>query len=140
MNYIGYAWTQKGVRLNDAERLLKRALGLRPDNGYIQDSWGWYLFTRGRVREAVVELEKAAKLKPNEPTILEHLGDAYLRANLVEKAFIQYSDAARYADDETARKKVLLKADGLKRELVKGRQDLLSEQQRYPASEKVQER
>ena len=58
MNYIGYTWTQKGIRLNDAEKLLKKAMALRPNNGYITDSWGWYLFTRGRVGEAVVELWK----------------------------------------------------------------------------------
>ena len=117
LNYIGYTWTQKGIHLNDAEKLLKRALGLRPDNGYIQDSWGWYLLTRGRVTEAVIELEKAAKLKPNESIILEHLGDAYLRSNLRKKALRQYSDAAKFADDEAAKKKVLIKAENLKKEM-----------------------
>ena len=63
-------------------KLLKHALALDPDNGYIQDSWGWHLFIRGRLGEAVVELEKAARLNPNESTILEQLVDAYLRNNL----------------------------------------------------------
>lgn len=113
LNYIGYTWTQKGIRLNDAEKLLRRALTLKPDNGYIQDSWGWYLFVRGRVNEAVVELEKAAKLKPNEPTILEHLGDAYLRSNLREKALQQYTEAAKITEDEKLRAQLQKKADGL---------------------------
>ncbi len=117
LNYIGYTWTLKGIRLNDAEKLLKRALGLRPDNGYIQDSWGWYLFIRGRVQEAVVELEKAAKLKPNEATILEHLGDAYLRSNLREKALNRYKSAVEYADDENAKLKIQAKANTLSREI-----------------------
>jgi Tfp pilus assembly protein PilF len=120
LNYIGYTWTQKGIRLNDAEKLLRKAIGLRPDNGYVQDSWGWYLFVRGRVSEAVVELEKAAKMKPNESTILEHLGDAYLRSNLREKALQRYSDAAKYAEDETAKKKIELKLQNLRQELASG--------------------
>jgi tetratricopeptide (TPR) repeat protein len=119
LNYIGYTWTQMGIRLDDAEKLLRKALALRPDNGYIQDSWGWYLFVRGRTSEAVVELEKAAKLKPNESTILEHLGDAYLRSNLEEKALVQYKNAAIYAEDDDSRKKLGSKADNLKQELAK---------------------
>jgi Tfp pilus assembly protein PilF len=132
MNYIGYTWTQKGIRLNDAEKLLRRALGLRPDSGYIQDSWGWYLLTRGRVKEAVVELEKAVRLKPNESTILEHLGDAYLRSNLREKALNQYSDAAKYSDDEESKRKLQTKAENLRREIVHG--GPLGEEDRMPAN------
>ena len=113
LNYIGYSWTQRGIRLNDAERLLKRALGLRPDNGYIQDSWGWHLFIRGKTSEAIVELEKAVKLKPNEPTILEHLGDAYLKSHLPEKAAIEYADAAKFSEDESMKGKLLEKLNHL---------------------------
>jgi tetratricopeptide (TPR) repeat protein len=115
MNYIGYTWTQRGVRLNDAESLLRRALVLRPQNGFIQDSWGWYLFIRGRVREAVVELEKAVKMKPNESTILEHLGDAYLRSNLREKAVDQYLVAGKYAENEEVRRKIETKVQNIRK-------------------------
>ncbi len=118
LNYIAYTWTQKGIRLNDAEQMLKKALTLKPDNGYVQDSWGWYLYTRGRNSEAVVELEKAAKLKPNESTILEHLADAYLKSNLREKAFQKYVDAAKVADDTDSRQKLEGKANTLRQELV----------------------
>jgi tetratricopeptide (TPR) repeat protein len=120
LNYIGYTLTTRGVRLNDAEKMLRKAIGLRPDNGYIQDSWGWHLFVRGRVSEAIVELEKAAKLKPNEATILEHLGDAYLHSNLREKAMQQYQDAAKFAEDDTVRKKIQMKIDNLHQELAQG--------------------
>jgi tetratricopeptide (TPR) repeat protein len=131
LNYIGYTWTQKGVRLNDAEKLLRKALALRPDNGYIQDSWGYYLFVRGRVNEAVVELEKAVALKPNESTILEHLGDAYLRSNLREKALRRYTDAVKFADDDTFKQKLEKKRDVLNQEIVQGGK---SERTRMPAS------
>jgi tetratricopeptide (TPR) repeat protein len=116
LNYIGYTWTQRGVRLNDAEKYLKRAIRLRPENGYIQDSWGWYLFTCGRVQEAVKELEKAARLKPNESTILEHLGDAYRKSNLPAKALVQYADAVKYAEDEESKKKIMIKVENLRRD------------------------
>jgi tetratricopeptide (TPR) repeat protein len=132
LNYVGYTWTTKGIRLNDAEKLLRRALRLKPDNGYIQDSWGWYLFVRGRVSEAVVELEKAVKLRPNEPTILEHLADAYLRSNLREKALYVYKEAAKYAEDDTARQKIETKVNNLKTEFARDKSVL---EDRLPAGQ-----
>lgn len=117
LNYIGYTWTIKGVRLNDAEKLIKKALTLKPNNGYIQDSWGWHLFIRGRIKESVIELEKAVSMKPNEATILDHLGDAYLRSNLPEKALLQYTAAAQHAD-EGLKKKIMDKVENMRRETV----------------------
>lgn len=118
LNYIGYTWTIKRMRLNDAEKLLRRALSLRPNNGYVQDSWGWHLFMTGRVKEAVIELEKASHLKPDEPTILEHLGDAYLRSNLREKALLQYTSAVKHIEDSENKKKVQKKVDSLRQEIL----------------------
>lgn len=116
LNYVGYTWTTQRIKLDDAEQLLKRALQLRPDNGYVQDSWGWYLFARGRVSEAVVQLEKAVKLKPDEPTILEHLGDVYVHVNLLEKAIVQYQEASKLVgDDDHSKQALISKIDGLHR-------------------------
>ncbi len=46
----------------------------------IVDSLGWAYFRLGRWDDAVRELEKAVELKPGDPTINDHLGDAYWRA------------------------------------------------------------
>ncbi len=132
LNYVGYTWTVKGIRLADAEKLLRKALKLKPDNGYIQDSWGWYLFTRGRHQEAVVELEKAARLRPNEPTILEHLADAYLKNNLWEKAIAHYREAAKHSEDEGARRKIEGKLRNIQTEFAKDKSVL---EDRLPAGQ-----
>ena len=119
LNYIGYTYTVRGMRLQDAEKLLKRALVLKPDNAYVKDSWGWYLFVRGRVQEAVIELEKAVRMKPTESTILEHLADAYLKQNLREKAANQYSEALRFADTDSGKQKIQEKLNQVSKELAK---------------------
>jgi Flp pilus assembly protein TadD len=80
MNFVGYAWAERGERLEEAERLVRRALELKPRSGHILDSLGWVLFQRGDSRHAVELLEQADSLSGPDPTILEHLGDAY-RAN-----------------------------------------------------------
>ena len=47
LNFVGYAYAEQGVRLEEAERLVRRALELKPRSGHILDSLGWVLFRRG---------------------------------------------------------------------------------------------
>ncbi|MBA92683.1 MAG: hypothetical protein CMJ43_18575 [Phyllobacteriaceae bacterium] len=106
LNYIAYTWTVQGTHLEKAEEYIRRAMKIRPKNGYIVDSLGWNLFVRGKVKEAIPYLEKAANLKPNEATILDHLADAYLKANLQNKALVQYRKAFEVAQDEKLKDKI----------------------------------
>lgn len=81
MNFIGYLLAQHGQRLAEAERLVRRALVLRPDTGSFLDSLGFIHAQRGEATLAVQELRRAVELEPDEPVILEHLGDALQRAS-----------------------------------------------------------
>jgi len=47
----------------------------------------------GRYEEAVVELERAIELKPEDPVINDHLGDAYWRAGRQLEARFQWNHA-----------------------------------------------
>ncbi len=87
MNFVGYSLAEQGVRLEEAERLVRRALELKPRSGHVLDSLGWVLFRRGDVRRAVEALEEADRLSGPDATILEHLGDAY-------RAAARHADAA----------------------------------------------
>jgi tetratricopeptide (TPR) repeat protein len=117
LNFVGYAWADRGMRLEEAEGLIRRALSLEPDNGYIVDSLGWVLYRRGRFAEAVVELERAAILLPEHPVILEHLADAYARTGRAREARETYTRAldALEADDEKRRSALLEKLGALGR-------------------------
>jgi Flp pilus assembly protein TadD len=88
LNFVAYAYAEQGVRLEEAERLLRRALELKPRSGHILDSLGWVLFRRGDARKAVETLEQADALAGPDATILEHLGDAY-------RASARLGDAAK---------------------------------------------
>lgn len=79
LNFIGYTLADRGLDNHEAERLITRALELRPDQGAFLDSLGWVYFRRGDYRRAVEWLERASAASPGEPTIDEHLGDAYAR-------------------------------------------------------------
>jgi len=80
LNYVGYAMTEQGGDLREAEGLLRRAVELRPDDGAIADSLGFCLLKEGRVEAALDELRRADRLAPEDPVILGHLGDALLAA------------------------------------------------------------
>jgi len=77
LNYLGYTLADMGIRLEDAEDYIKRALVVRPDDGYITDSLGWVYFKMGRYEQALSWLTKATASLPDDPVITEHLGDAY---------------------------------------------------------------
>lgn len=79
LNYLGYSWAERGVNLDEAFRLIEKAVSLRPDSGAIVDSLGWAHYQLGQYEESLVNLEKAAALEPSDPTITEHLGDVYWR-------------------------------------------------------------
>ena len=109
LNYIGYTYAEKGINLDEAEALIKRALELKPDDGYITDSLGWVYFKKGEIEKAVIELEKAHLLAPEDPVIAEHLGDAYASRNLIDKAIIMYERAMKLDPKKTELKEKIKK-------------------------------
>ena len=72
-NYLGYMYAEEGTNLDEAAALIKKAIKLEPDNGAYIDSLGWAYFQDDKFSEALIELVKAAKLEPDDPTIKEHL-------------------------------------------------------------------
>jgi tetratricopeptide (TPR) repeat protein len=93
LHYIGYTYAEQGIRLNEAMALIKSALKLKPNSGYIIDSLGWVYYQRGLYDEALDNLEKASSLTPNDPWISEHLGDVYLKKRMYKKSLEMYKKA-----------------------------------------------
>ena len=93
LNYLGYSWVDKNMHLDEAFKMLRRAVELRPQDGYIVDSLGWAHYRLGRYDESVKELERAVDLKPSDPVINDHLGDAYWRVGRKLEAQFQWNHA-----------------------------------------------
>lgn len=93
MNFIGYTLADRGMDYEEAEKLLTRALELKPDTAAYLDSLGWMFFRRGEMSKAVETLERATEVSPGEPTIEEHLGDAYAKAARKDEAIKRYKRA-----------------------------------------------
>lgn len=93
LNYLGYSWVDQGIHLNDAMKMIEKAVQLRPNDGYIVDSLGWAYYKLGDYESAVRELERAVELKPEDPVINDHLGDAYWHVGRKLEARFQWSHA-----------------------------------------------
>jgi tetratricopeptide (TPR) repeat protein len=108
LNYLGYTYADLGQNLDEAERLIKRALKYKPNDGYITDSLGWVYYKKGEFEKAIKYLTRAIELVPDDPIMLEHLGDAYLKVNDKANAlkFYQKSLMKKEKDKEALEKKI----------------------------------
>ncbi len=109
MNYLGYSWVDMGMNLEPAMAMIRKAVDLRPDDGYIVDSLGWAYFRLGDYQEAVKELERAVSLRSEDPVINDHLGDAYWKAGRTLEAQFQWRHARDFGAEGDELKLVLKK-------------------------------
>jgi tetratricopeptide (TPR) repeat protein len=79
LNYYGYMLADRGIRLEEATDLIKRALADDPNNAAYQDSLGWAYYKQNNLDEAEGLLRQAAARESHDPTILSHLGDVYAK-------------------------------------------------------------
>lgn len=93
MNYLGYSWVDMNINLKEGMDLIRAAVDLRPDSGYIVDSLGWAYYRQGQYEDAVRELERAVELRPVDATINDHLGDGYWKVGRKIEARFQWERA-----------------------------------------------
>ncbi len=93
LNYLGYSLIDRGVKLDEAIIMVKKAVELKPNDGYIVDSLGWAYFTMGDYDQAVNYLERAVDLNAADATIAQHLGDAYWHVGRKLEAQFQWQHA-----------------------------------------------
>jgi Flp pilus assembly protein TadD len=111
LNYLGYSWVDQNMNLDEGFNMLRRAVELRPTDGYIVDSLGWANYKLGRNDEAVKQLERAIDLKPSDPVINDHLGDAYWRAGRKLEAHFQWNHARDLDPEPEDKVKILQKIE-----------------------------
>ena len=99
LNHLGYGWVDRGQNLEEAMRLISRAVDLEPHNGMIIDSLGWAHFKLRDYGRAVLHLERAVELEPGDPVINDHLGDAYWHVGRRLEAHFQWKRALALEPD-----------------------------------------
>ncbi|MFM8314642.1 MAG: tetratricopeptide repeat protein, partial [Deltaproteobacteria bacterium] len=134
LNFIAYYYAEKGENLEEAEEKAKKALSLRPNDGYITDTFAWVKFKKGEIEDSLDKLEKAAQLIPDEAIVFEHMGDVYSAKNDKDKALSNYKKAAELAKgkDQDIMKKVEKKLALIEGNSVSGKSGV-----RTPSNEKL---
>lgn len=119
LNYLGYSWIEQNSNLDEAFRMLRRAVEQRPADGYIVDSLGWAFYRLGQYDNALQLMEKAVQLKAADPTVNDHLGDVYWRLGRKLEAKFQWNHARDLGAEPEEMPKILDKiANGLPDEPV----------------------
>jgi Flp pilus assembly protein TadD len=100
LNYLGYSLVEKGMKIEEAQKMIEDAVAARPDDGYIADSLGWVLFTQGKYADAIDPMERAIELVPDDPIINDHLGDVYWKVGREREAEFQWRRALSFEPSE----------------------------------------
>ncbi|HEX9637492.1 MAG TPA: tetratricopeptide repeat protein [Acidobacteriota bacterium] len=107
LNYLGYMFADNNMNLEEAQRLVERALEIDPDNGSYIDSLGWVHYRLGNFDKALELLERAVEKESESGEIYEHLGDCYAALGQPERAQEMYRKALEQDDlDDTLRGRI----------------------------------
>ncbi|MEI6485125.1 MAG: tetratricopeptide repeat protein [Sphingomonadales bacterium] len=111
LNTLGYGLLERGEEGAKARTLIERAARLRPGDGGIIDSLGWMQLKAGDVDTAVVTLERAIALEPQDATITGHLGDALWQQGRRIEARFRWRQALAMAGEAEEKRRLQARLD-----------------------------
>ncbi|MGB6595929.1 MAG: tetratricopeptide repeat protein, partial [Candidatus Acidiferrum sp.] len=90
LNYYGYMLGDLGIRLEEAQALVQRALKEEPNSGAYLDTLGWIYYRENKLADAETTLRKAVEFEGHDATIRSHLGDVYAKSGRLDLAAAQW--------------------------------------------------
>ncbi|MBN1128933.1 MAG: tetratricopeptide repeat protein [Chitinispirillaceae bacterium] len=122
LNYLGYMWAEKGIKLDSAARLIAAALARDPDNGAYLDSYAWIFYQKGDFDAAYDYITRAIARIDNDPVVYEHLGDILVKRNDLTAAATAYrrSLELKAEDEDGVRMKIMHLVPFIKTSLPSG--------------------
>ncbi len=100
LNALGYSFADRGVRLDEAYSLIKRANEIRPEDPFILDSLGWVYFKKGEHDRALEFLQRAYGQR-SDPEIAAHVGEVLWAMERHDEARQVWNEAReRHPDSE----------------------------------------
>ncbi len=94
-NYLAYMWAEHGTNLVQALNYIGHALEKIPESGAFLDTRGWIYFQQGRYQEALDEISNALVFMPDDPTIMEHMGDVLDALHRDQEALVWWQRSYR---------------------------------------------
>jgi len=90
LNDLGYMFADRGVHLDEALKMIQKAVELDPQNGAFLDSLGWVYFKLGQYGPAEENLHKAIDRQATDASIHDHLGQVYEATGRWKLAVLQW--------------------------------------------------
>ena len=97
-NALGYSFADRNIKLDEANKLITKALALSPNDHYIMDSMGWVLYRQGKLDKAY-EYLSAAYAAQNDAEIAAHLGEVLWQQGKHEEAIELWDSALKSVPD-----------------------------------------
>jgi tetratricopeptide (TPR) repeat protein len=95
LNYLGYMLADRGIRLDEAQQLIERAMKLDPNNYAYLDSLGWVYYRQNKLSEAEQQLTRSLQISSKDATIHDHLGDVYFKEGKIKEAILQWQSSLK---------------------------------------------
>ena len=99
-NALGYSFADRNIRLNEAVKLIEKALSFSPNDHYMLDSLGWAHYRKGNLNKAIKYLQQAYSINPD-PEIAAHLGEVLWQKGQYDQAKKIWAEAlSAHPDNE----------------------------------------
>ena len=99
-NALGYTLADRNLKLDEARKLIEKALSLSPNDHFILDSMGWLQYRLGKLDKAVDFLRRAYTAQ-TDPEIAAHLGEVLWQQGKHDEAEQLFATALReYPENE----------------------------------------
>ena len=120
LNNYAYYLSEKGIRLDEAERMSFLTIKAEPKNATYLDTYAWILFMQKRYDEARKYIDLTLENDDDTSAVLlEHAGDIYFHAGEKEKAVDFWQQALERASDDSEikgdRQQILIRKIKLKK-------------------------
>ena len=114
LNYLGFMLADRGVRLEEAESLIRKAVQADPTNGAYLDSLGWVYFKQNKLDRAEEYLKRAIIFLNSDSNIHDHMGDVYFKTKRYDEARAEWNKSLQLSSEQDEIDRVKKKLDELK--------------------------
>ena len=136
LNYLGYMFADRNLRLTEARTLIQKALDMEPGNGAYLDSMGWLAFRQGKYEEAEDLLKKSIERVPKDSTIYDHLAEVYFKQEKTKEAINSWEKSVKAYEAAGVGEREGVDIAGIQKKLEKAKSRLAKDNTQAPKKEK----
>jgi len=89
-NDLGYMYADRGIKLDEAVTILKKAVNSDPQNYAFLDSLAWAYYKQGQYAMAEDYERRASQRMTSDPTLLDHLGEIEAKNGKLQQAIADW--------------------------------------------------